>query len=91
MAAQVAINNRIIKINFADNMVVLVHEGLQADLLQIFHQYPHIEFTSRIMASNLENARLPDIEEALESLVNINLVAKYSGHGSPFYSLTTRL
>ena len=61
---------------------------LKLDLLYFWSRYPHAKFTAGAIARALGCKRRTDVEEALDSLVKDNLVAKHTDRALPFYCLT---
>ena len=62
---------------------------LKLDLLCFWSRYPYAKLTVDIIARALGCQRIPDVEEALDCLVNESLVEKHDDNGLHFYSLTS--
>jgi len=62
---------------------------LKEDLLLFWRKYPHARFTSGIVARAVDRNRRVDVEEALECLVEADLLEKHIQSGFPLYRLTT--
>ena len=62
---------------------------LKLDLLFFWNRYPYARFSSGVIAHALDYRRKVDVEEALQWLVEAQLVEKDTGQGVPVYFLTT--
>ena len=62
---------------------------LKLDLLFFWNRHPYAKFSSGIIADALDYQRKVDVEEALQWLVEAQLVEKDTSQGVPVYFLTT--
>ncbi|MCX5998562.1 MAG: hypothetical protein NTU41_02940 [Chloroflexi bacterium] len=63
--------------------------GLKHDLMLFWHSYPEAEFTLSVIARGLDCSRRADVEEAVESLVQAQVLDRRTCHGVSLYALRT--